>query len=84
MADGRHEGRERVLLELEALPDPAPVAVRLRNLLKTALRRDRLRCVSATPGGAGVPPREQRHAAGRTTGQDQMTTHHRPSLEVCR
>jgi hypothetical protein len=40
--------RGRFLLVLEALPSDRPVAVRLRNLLKTALRRDELRCVRVT------------------------------------
>jgi hypothetical protein len=36
----------RIVLELVPLADPRPLAVRLRHLLKTALRRDRLRCLS--------------------------------------
>jgi hypothetical protein len=36
----------RITLTLVPLADPRPVEVRLRNLLKTALRRDRLKCVS--------------------------------------
>jgi hypothetical protein len=34
-----------VVITLEALPSEIPVAARVRSLLKTALRRDRLRCV---------------------------------------
>jgi hypothetical protein len=35
-----------IVLTLLALPDERAIGVRLRNLLKTALRRDRLRCLS--------------------------------------
>ena len=35
----------RILLTLEPLPSHVPVALRLRQLLKPALRRDRLKCV---------------------------------------
>jgi hypothetical protein len=42
-----HNDTELLYLILRPLPDPGhiPVAVRLRMLLKTALRRDKLRCV---------------------------------------
>jgi hypothetical protein len=39
-------------LVFEALPDPAPVAVRVRGLLKRALRSYRLKCVAI----GGTPP----------------------------
>jgi hypothetical protein len=45
----------RFVLTLEPLPDPAPPAVRLRALLKFALRRLRLRCVDAREGAGGTP-----------------------------
>jgi hypothetical protein len=41
--------RERFTLTVEALPDDVPAAVRLRSLLKRALRSFRLRCVSVAP-----------------------------------
>jgi hypothetical protein len=64
---------QRIVLELVPLADERPVEIRLRNLLKTALRRDRLKCVRATtapdgqgrvshePGGpnAGPPPQKE-------------------------
>jgi hypothetical protein len=34
-----------IVLVLRPMPCNVPVAIRLRQLLKTALRRDRLRCV---------------------------------------
>ncbi len=40
---------ERFLIELEALPDDIPVPVRLRRLLKVALRGFRFRCRSIGP-----------------------------------
>lgn len=36
---------QQIVITLEPMPDTVPVANRLRALLKTALRRDRLRCV---------------------------------------
>ena len=41
--------RPRYRIELEALPDPTPVIIRLRRLLKHALRACRLRCVECRP-----------------------------------
>ncbi len=35
-------------IRLRALADSAPPEIRLRALLKTALRRDRLKCVSVS------------------------------------
>jgi hypothetical protein len=44
----KHQGGERYRLELVALgDDDAPPVVRLRHLLKHALRQLRLRCVCA-------------------------------------
>jgi len=40
LADG-----ELWTLTFRVLPDAVPAAIRVRRLLKTALRRDRLRCV---------------------------------------
>jgi hypothetical protein len=37
---------QRIILTLTPLADERPLAVRLRQLLKTALRRDRLKCLS--------------------------------------
>jgi hypothetical protein len=48
---------EDIILTLRPLADSVPVAHRLRALLKTALRRDRFRCVSI----AG-PPAHQAEA----------------------
>jgi hypothetical protein len=41
----RHPGGEQVEITLRALPDAVPVAVRLRAVLKFALRSCRLRCL---------------------------------------
>lgn len=46
--------RERFVLELEALEDSVPVPVRLRRLLKIALRTLRLRCTRIVPAGSDV------------------------------
>jgi hypothetical protein len=45
-------GPDDITLTFRPLEDTVPVAVRVRALLKTALRRDRLRCVTIS----GVPP----------------------------
>jgi hypothetical protein len=37
--------KPQLILTLEPLPCSVPVRIRVRQLLKTALRRDRLRCV---------------------------------------
>ena len=54
--------RERFSIVLEALPDPdgVPAAVRLKALLKVALRRCRLKAIHTTswPAG-GEPPRAE-------------------------
>lgn len=44
---------EKWVIVLRALPDPVPSAVRMRKLLKTALRSLGLRCESVAPD---VPP----------------------------
>jgi hypothetical protein len=55
--------REDIVLTFEPLPDPTPVAVRVRGLLKRALRSFRLKCVAigstppATPTGPAPAPR---------------------------
>jgi hypothetical protein len=58
----RHPGGEEFLLTLRALgDDDAPPIVRLRTLLKYALRGLRLRCTDAretTPYPEGQPKRE--------------------------
>lgn len=41
---------ELIILALTPSPCEVPVEVRLRQLLKTARRRDRLRCVSVVAG----------------------------------
>lgn len=53
---------DRVVIELLALPSPVPMAGRLKQLLKHALRTHRLRCVRAE----SVPPPGQQtsRAAG--------------------
>jgi hypothetical protein len=43
-------------IDLRPLADDVPPATRLRALLKTALRRDRLRCVAAVQLPDGPPP----------------------------
>jgi hypothetical protein len=43
------DSRERFLVELEALPNSYPAAVRLRRFLKAALRTYRLRAVKVEP-----------------------------------
>jgi hypothetical protein len=43
---GRYPGGEQVQIVLRALPDTVPVAVRLRSLLKYALRSCRFRCLA--------------------------------------
>jgi hypothetical protein len=46
-----------ITVTLLPLPDERPVEARLRLLLKTALRRDRLRCVRASAASPEeVPP----------------------------
>jgi hypothetical protein len=40
--------RERITLVFEPLPCEAPAAVRIRHLLKYALRSQRLKCVRIT------------------------------------
>jgi hypothetical protein len=50
---------ENIVLIFRALEDTVPLAVRLRALLKTALRRDRLRCVAVS----GLPPLVETRAA---------------------
>jgi hypothetical protein len=47
MAD-RDRDRERITLVFEPLPCEAPPAVRIRRLLKYALRSQRLKCVRIT------------------------------------
>jgi hypothetical protein len=54
MSIARDPGGERYRLELEALADDVPAAVRLRRALKCLLRAFGLRCRSA----ANVTPRE--------------------------
>ncbi len=49
---------ERFVVELEALPDSVPSAIRLRHFLKAALRSWGLRCRSIT--GAPTACQQQR------------------------
>ena len=51
-----------IVLVLKPLPDDVPVAVRVRALLKTALRRDRLRCVSLAQPPAATDSAGYHHA----------------------
>jgi hypothetical protein len=53
---------EQFTVTFEPLPDHVPAATRIRNLLKTALRRDRLKAVSITdsPVPKAERAREQR------------------------
>ncbi len=44
-----HHERERFTVDLEALPDDAPAAVRLKQALKIFLRRFGLRCTWIGP-----------------------------------
>jgi hypothetical protein len=55
----RGDGRQRFVVELVGLPSDRPVGVRLRALLRYALRTQSLRCVSIEPapgpgGGAAT------------------------------
>jgi hypothetical protein len=63
-------GEGEIVLRFVPLPDDVPVGVRVRALLKTALRRDRLRCVGQTlppePPDAGHQPAQ----AGRSPTQE--------------
>jgi hypothetical protein len=59
--------KPQIILTLEPIPHEIPVAIRLRQLLKTALRRDRLRCVRIDGDGLDephdqLPNAEDRHA----------------------
>jgi hypothetical protein len=72
-------GRPRFVLTLEALPDVARVAVRLRNLLKTALRRDRLKCISATTAGPENATPHPDEEIARETSPAKMDTPRRRS-----
>lgn len=56
---------ERFVLEIEALEDPVPAAVRLKQWLKLGLRGLRLKCHVVGPGEGGTvdrmePTEEQR------------------------
>jgi hypothetical protein len=55
-------------ITLKPLPDDVPVAVRIRALLKTALRRDRLRCVSLKE----PPAATHQTAPEASTGQEMI------------
>jgi hypothetical protein len=67
------DGREWFLVTLEALPDGYPAAVRLRRLLKAALRSFRLRAVKVEPavdqrgerGGEGAGEQKVERAGER-------------------
>ncbi len=48
--------KPQLILILEPLPCSIPVRIRLRQLLKTALRRDRLRCVRIDGDGLDDGP----------------------------
>jgi hypothetical protein len=51
-----------IILTLEAMPHEVPVPIRLRQLLKTALRRDRPRCVRIDGDGLDEPPAQTANA----------------------
>jgi hypothetical protein len=51
-----HQGGERVTLTLEAKASDVPIAVRLRQLLKDALRRQQLKCLADTWTDPPAPP----------------------------
>jgi hypothetical protein len=57
-----------IRVTLRPLAADAPVDVRLRNLLKTALRRDRLRCVRVEEVAADPGKARERAADGGQTG----------------
>lgn len=63
--DAPGDGQD-IVLRLRPLPDTVPVAVRLRALLKTALRRDRLRCVGLSGAPAASPG--EKPLKGNTSG----------------
>ncbi len=52
---------QRFVIEFEALPDELPPEIRVRSLLKYALRRLRLRNqgIRSAPDGTGPPPRSE-------------------------
>jgi hypothetical protein len=60
MSPARHPGSERYRLELEALADDVPAAVRLRRALKCLLRAFGLRCRSVPD----LAPRQLRDGDG--------------------
>ena len=60
MSPARHPGGERYRLELEALADAVPAAVRLHRALKYLLRAFGLRCRSV----ADLAPRQLRNGDG--------------------
>jgi hypothetical protein len=49
------EGGERWLIEFVAMDDPCPPAIRVRTLLKKALRGYSLKCVSVSSPPAPAP-----------------------------
>jgi hypothetical protein len=57
-------GRPRIILELTPLASDAPLAVRLRHLLKFALRAQQLRAVEIREADADAPAVAQGNAAG--------------------
>jgi hypothetical protein len=68
MSDHKDKGRERFELELVAQPDEVPAIVRLKRLLKVALRAFGLRCVGArTLGGT---PQAAQDVAGEAEATD--------------
>jgi hypothetical protein len=50
-----------IIIHLEAMPCEVPVAIRVRQLLKTALRRHRLRCVRIDGDSLGESEKAQPH-----------------------
>jgi hypothetical protein len=53
-----HQGGERFTVELQALPDEVPPAVRLKRWLKGALRSARFRALSVKDSTPALPPAE--------------------------
>lgn len=63
----RHPGGERFTVEMQALPDDVPPAVRLRRWLKAALRSARMRALSVretTPKPPATTPTASQVPAG--------------------
>jgi hypothetical protein len=72
MSSARHPGGERYRLELEALADAVPAAVRLRRALKCLLRGFRLRCRAVADVTPRRPPPPTSPGSGRPVRTDPL------------